>query len=1071
MLPVRRSRIIQPSLGQTIAYGNPRTAGLIGAWEMVDGGGPTVTDLTNRYGSGTINGGGVWTVAQQGTEVALTAASSQYIQVASNSANYPLAPVGTSGTASFTVEILVWLNSLRNYQGLFSKTDSNEPWPIDTYIDNAGTLHFFWGNGGSSSSLTVGGMTASKWLHIVITANAAEVGNIYLNGILIATTSSVATCSDGSGAIRLGNRNDNATYLDGKIARARLWNRPLLPAEVMDEYVNPFSIFDARTPRVFGYQGGSNVQTLIPTGLPSAFAAGTPDLKYNQDLGMTGLASGFAPGEPNLEFLNTVIPTGLPSGFAVGVPTLSLGTITPTGKASDFAPGRPTLNLYQAVVPTGLPTAFAAGKPSLVPAQVIDTTGLASGFVPGQPVVTGGPQRIALSQLGLPSGFKAGVPTLTGGEPGIMLLIGGVDYTRYLSVQGIANSGTDSTTVAQPMQITSQTLGRWTAIFDFIDLAGAAYPEIQQTFVLIENGVKIMSGGIVSVQVDRIQSAIGSLQSYHVTAQDWSAICDRRVVNATYPAGSDIAGIVLSIWANVLCVPNEGITANNVPEIGGPLGLTDTTEVFNFVSVTQAFNQLATDTGCVWWIDQNADLHFIDYTELPVCPFSLTETSDNWRALSATATTAADYRNVQYVTSNLTAVPGVAEQQSGPNPIAPGQPGFGGPVITETYTLPQAAAVARNLLFGVIITNFPIAQITALTVNGVAQPVINGTGLTEYNLQQSWWYDPGFPFLTPPYVGNDTPVFPYPPVTSPYPMSGDVVVISYIAISSSQQAVVAMGNGPLVPATPGLAGTWGSGIFENVQQVQNINLQGDLAAIAQALLNRSDYVPIQIQFETDEPGAMVGQSIYINLPFSFLPGATQWTITYIQATLQTGVMLYGSQFRWVIQATSGQDLGNSTYWFERLIQRTENPLPIQQTGQLTFVLAPGGSLTAGVPANNPVPLTTAGALTQAYVICGTPPTEQNLVVDILDNGVSILSSPLIVPAGSAAQVLTMSFAVAGLTVAIGDLLSVSISYQVIGLAPTPAANVTVYVQWTVAGLPAGQIQPGVYQTYVGTPPA
>ena len=29
-----------------------------------------------------------------------------------------------------------------------------------------------------------------------------------------------------------------------------------------------------------------------------------------------------------------------------------------------------------------------------------------------------------------------------------------------------------------------------------------------------------------------------------------------------------------------------------------------------------------------------------------------------------------------------------------------------------------------------------------------------------------------------------------------------------------------------------------------------------------------------------------------------------------------------------------------------------------------------------------------------------------------------------------------------------------------------AANVTVYVQWTVAGLPAGQIQPGVYQEYV-----
>jgi hypothetical protein len=814
---------------------------------------------------------------------------------------------------------------------------------------------------------------------------------------------------------------------------------------------------------------GSSTQNLGPTGLASAFAAGDPTLKYNQDLSPSGLASGFAAGHPDLEYLNTIIPAGLPSGFATGTPTVGSNTITPTGLPSAFAPGLPALNVAQAIEPTGLASEFAPGVPSLVPAQVIDPTGLASHFAAGSPTVSGGPQRISPS--GLASAFRAGVPTIPGAT-GMQLLIGGLDYTKYLSNQGVANTGLDATTVAQPLQITSQTLGRWTAVFDFIDTEMATYPEIAQTFVLIENGVKLMSGGIMTVQVDRIQSAIGPLQSYHVIAQDWSAICDRRVVNATYPAGSDIAGIVLSIWQNVLCNPNEGITANNVPEIGGPLGLTDTTEVFNLVSVTQAFNQLATDTGCVWWIDVNADLHFIDYTTLPSCPFSLTETSDNWRALSGTANLS-DYRNVQYITSNLTAVPGVAQQQQGG--LQPGQPGYGGPTITETYTIPQAAAVARGFLLGSIITNFPIAQITALTVNGVSQPVQNGAppaGAPVYNLQQSWWFFPGFPFLYPPNAANDTPVFPYPPTTSPYPNSGDVVEISYIAIASSQQAIVQQGNGPLVPATPGVAGTWGSGIYENVQQVQNINLQSDLNAVAAALLNRSDQVPILIQFETDEPGAQVGQSIYINLPISFLPGATQWTITGIQATVASpgvgsaGFGVYQGYFRWVIQATSGQDLGNSTFWFERLIARTENPLPIQQTGDLTFILAPEGSLAAGTPQNNPVPLTTAGALTQAYVICGTPPEDQNLVVDILDNGVSILSSPLIVPAGSYTQVLTMTFAAAGLTVAIGDLLSVSISYQVIGSAPTPAASVTVYVQWTVAGLPAGQIQPGVYATYV-----
>jgi hypothetical protein len=90
-----------------------------------------------------------------------------------------------------------------------------------------------------------------------------------------------------------------------------------------------------------------------------------------------------------------------------------------------------------------------------------------------------------------------------------------------------------------------------------------------------------------------------------------------------------------------------------------------------------------------------------------------------------------------------------------------------------------------------------------------------------------------------------------------------------------------------------------------------------------------------------------------------------------------------------------------------------------------------------------------------------------LKIDVLDNGTSILASPLIIPAGSGLQVTTSAFASPGLTVAIGDLLSVEVTYAVTGPAPTPAANVTVSVQWMTAGLPAGQVQPGVYQTYVG----
>jgi hypothetical protein len=588
----------------------------------------------------------------------------------------------------------------------------------------------------------------------------------------------------------------------------------------------------------------------------------------------------------------------------------------------------------------------------------------------------------------------------------------------------------------------------------------ANYPIIDATVLIKENGVTLFSGGLIQIQVDRWD--MGSpLQSYHCTAQDWSAICDRRIVNATYLAGEDVSFVFQDILSNVLGNPNEGISGNHIAPSG--TDNLDANEVFNFVTVTQAFDQLCTDQGWIWWIDVNADLHALPVPDILTAPFSLSETSKNFRALYAQATLV-DYRNVQYVVSNLAAVPGVAVQQNSQG-VNPGEPGFGQPVVTETYTLPQAAAAARGFLLGSIITNFPILQITSLTVNGVSQPVQLGEG-NHYNLQKSWWYFPGFPFLYPPNVNNNTPSFPYPPVTSPYPTSGQTVVISYVAVGSSQGAVLRSGGNPLTPSTPGSAGNWGSGVFENVQQVKNINIQSDLNAVADALLNRSDFVPTQIQFETDIPGAQVGMKVPINLPPSFVPSTDSFMITAIKGDLQTGVLEAGSAFKWTITCTTGNDIGNSTKWFERLIARTQNPVPLQQPDRQTWILSPGGSVSSASATANPIVLQSGGVLVVAYAIAGTPPTNQQLVIDILDNGVSILGpgNQIIIGSGVVDPVYVRTFAKA--TVNIGDVLSLSVEYQGTGGSPLPASSVTVYVGWGGAALPADQSQPGVYQSYV-----
>lgn len=221
----------------------PRAAGLIAAWEFSEGGGSTIHDMTGLYGNGTINNGsgGMWEAGEQGLDVPLATASSQFIQVPNN----PRLQLNTA----FTTEVLVYQNSNRNYNGLMTKTSSNIGAPFDQYIAT-GTLNCFYGSTGGTVSLTVSGLAAAVWLHIIFTADApASAGGntqnfrIYINGVLRASSVTTQAIADNGNNIRIGTRNDGATNIDGKFARARLWNRALTPREVFEEYTDPLGIF------------------------------------------------------------------------------------------------------------------------------------------------------------------------------------------------------------------------------------------------------------------------------------------------------------------------------------------------------------------------------------------------------------------------------------------------------------------------------------------------------------------------------------------------------------------------------------------------------------------------------------------------------------------------------------------------------------------------------------------------------------------------------------------------------------------------------------------------------------
>lgn len=673
-------------------------------------------------------------------------------------------------------------------------------------------------------------------------------------------------------------------------------------------------------------------------------------------------------------------------------------------------------------------TAVARAIGISAPPQTVVGQGIPTSFSAGTGTVVGPAQRVF--GQGIPSSFRAGYGTVVGGGYQMLLYVGGVQFPilRY----GASDPAPGGAGGATAPTIQSQTLGRWTAHFDVFDPAGAYVPAIGQTVTLIENGLRLFMGCISEVAAELLTST--SYVVYHVTALDKSSILDHRDVNVSYAAGTDVAAAVRDIVTVQLI--GEGITVNT---LAASITTLDQDEQFYWVTARQALDKLATDCACVWWVDAFGDLHFQTVVSLSACPFSITDTSNNARGLIV-KTTLESYRNKQIAISNLQALP----QQGGT--------GTSTLEVTETYTLPQAAAVARGFLFGTIITQQPVGTINSFKVNNVSQPVYSG--FDGWNFRQVWWWFAPQNYIIPPNAQNDTPAFPTPGVTSADPIAGDVIEIKYIPTTPAGTPV------GLAPAGYGSAtgtplsasgGTCGTGIYEAVEQVKNVNLQANLDAIAAAVLARSGGVPKYFQCETDEPGAQVGQLISVNLPLLGVTPADSLMITSVMGTSQGAALAYGSSFRWQIVAQTGQDKGNAVKWFERFIARTENPLPIYQYDYLKFVLAPGSSLAAGVNvANNPDIVQRSGKLVLAYGAAGTPPVGQDLLIDILVNGVSIFATGqyLIIPAGDSTLQSASGFVNGATSTYIfeGDLVTVNATYRVLSGSVTAASGVSVTVK-------------------------
>ena len=281
----------------------------------------------------------------------------------------------------------------------------------------------------------------------------------------------------------------------------------------------------------------------------------------------------------------------------------------------------------------------------------------------------------------------------------------------------------------------------------------------------------------------------------------------------------------------------------------------------------QVFDTISNLAGEDWWVGGVAGktIYSKSLANSPAAPFGISDTTANWRGLEVVYDSR-DYRNRQHVRA---AVP----LQSG--------------AITENFT--------GNGVQWFFATQFVLNSAPTVTVGGVAQTIYQ-MGVDPYPAA-GWFWIPGGGGVqegTQTAVGN-----------------GVAVVVAYGSYESSVVTAESTAAQAARAAIEGGAGIWES--IEDARDVDNIDIAEDLA---QAILDRHSTLPVEIRYETDEPGVEPGQAQAVWLPDNGIdrvpsgtelvtdggfPSATNWTLT--TASISGGqLVIFGAGY-------AAQDIG------------------------------------------------------------------------------------------------------------------------------------------------------------------
>ncbi|MFZ1719720.1 MAG: LamG domain-containing protein [Candidatus Moraniibacteriota bacterium] len=213
--------------------------GLVGYWSFDENTGTQAGDASGNNNTGTLTNGPTWTTGKLGQAINFDGVD-DYVFVPSSSS------VGPTGDMTITAWIKV--TDFATFRGILGKTDAtntNYPAPYDYYLGASNGIPVLYRGDGSVTAGHSGVFSATvapatgKWQFVAVTMTGSTVTH-YLNGVQNGSGAlpnyGSFTITNGSGAARIGSRNDSVPLMKGGIDEARIYNRALSGTEITNLY-------------------------------------------------------------------------------------------------------------------------------------------------------------------------------------------------------------------------------------------------------------------------------------------------------------------------------------------------------------------------------------------------------------------------------------------------------------------------------------------------------------------------------------------------------------------------------------------------------------------------------------------------------------------------------------------------------------------------------------------------------------------------------------------------------------------------------------------------------------------